>query len=84
MVKIYHFCKDKFNLPTIIMIVAVIIGFFHFFSYIFPFTDDAFVVANVQTVAADVSGYVTKIYVKNGEYVKKMLLSFKSLIPLIT
>lgn len=71
MVKIYNFWKDKFNLPTIIMIVALVIGFFHFFSYLFPFTDNAFVVANVQTVAADIQGYVTDIYVKNGERVKK-------------
>ncbi len=71
MVKLYQFSKDKFNLPTMIIIVAMIIGFFHFFSYLFPFTDNAFVVANVQAVAADVSGYVTNIYVKNGEFVKK-------------
>lgn len=71
MVKLYQYYKDRFNLPTIIMIIAVILGFFHFFSYFFPFTDDAFVVANVQTVAADVSGYITDIYVKNGQYVKK-------------
>lgn len=71
MVKLYNFYKDNLNLPTIILILTVIVGFFHFFSYFFPFTDDAFVVANVQTVAADVSGYITKIYVKNGQYVKK-------------
>lgn len=71
MVTLYKFWKDKFNLPTIIMIVAVFIGFFHFFSYFFPFTDDAFVVSNTQTVAADVSGYITKIYVNNGQRVTK-------------
>lgn len=42
-----------------------------FFSYLIPFTDNAFVVANNQTVAADVSGYISKIYVKNGQKVKK-------------
>lgn len=71
MVKLYDYCKDKFNLPTLIMISAAIIGFFHFFSYLFPFTDDAFVVANIQTVAADIEGYVTGIYVTNGERVTK-------------
>ena len=71
MVKIYDVVTDKFNLPTIIVTVAVIIGFFHLFSYLFPFTDNAFVVTNVQTVAADIEGYVTEIYVKNGQRVKK-------------
>lgn len=71
MVKIYDVVTDKFNLPTIIISVAVIIGFFHLFSYLFPFTDNAFVVTNVQTVAADIEGYVTEIYVKNGQRVKK-------------
>lgn len=71
MVKLYDFCRDKYNLPTIIMIIALFIGFFHFFSYLFPFTDDAFVATNVQTVAADIEGYVSEVYVKNGQPVKK-------------
>ena len=71
MVKIYNFWTDKFNLPTIIIAIALIIGFFHLFSYLFPFTDNAFVATNVQTVAADIEGYVTNIYVKNGQRVKK-------------
>ncbi len=36
-----------------------------------PFTNNAFVATNVTPIAADVSGYITKIYVKNGEFVKK-------------
>jgi multidrug resistance efflux pump len=71
MIKIFDFKKDRFNLPTIIMIVAIIIGIIHLFSYLLPFTDDAFVVANVEPVAADVSGYITDIYVKNGQKVNK-------------
>lgn len=71
MVKIYNFGVDKFNLPTIIIAIAIVLGLFHFFSYLFPFTDDAFVATNVQTVAADIEGYVTNIYVKNGQRVKK-------------
>lgn len=77
MVKIYNFRQDKFNLPTIIIIIALIIGFFHFFSYLFPFTDNAFVATNVQTVAADIEGYITKIYIKNGQRVTKNAPLFK-------
>lgn len=71
MVKIYDLWKDKFNFPTIIIVVAIVIGLIHFFSYLIPLTDDAFVVTNSQPVAADVSGYITAIYVKNGQMVKK-------------
>ena len=77
MTKIYDFWKDKFNLPTVILIVAAVVGIIHIFSYLIPFTDDAFVVTNVQPVAADVSGYITEIYVKNGQKVKKGDLLFK-------
>ncbi len=75
--KIIDICKDKLNLPTIIVIIAVVIGIINLYSYLFPFTDNAFVVANNQTVAADVSGYVSEIYVKNGEKVTKGTPLFK-------
>ncbi len=44
---------------------------FYNFSFLFPFTNNAFVVANIRPVAANVSGYITKIYVKNEQHVKK-------------
>lgn len=69
--KIIDLCKDKLNFPTVIIIIAVIVGLINFFSYKLPFTDNAFVVANNQTVAADISGYISDIYVKNGQRVKK-------------
>lgn len=50
--------------------VAVLILVYHF-SYLFPFTNNGFVVANVRPVAANVQGYITGIYVQNEEYVKK-------------
>jgi multidrug resistance efflux pump len=71
MLKIYDLWRDKFNFPTLILIVACIFASIHLFSYLIPFTDDAFVVANVQPVAADVSGYITHLYIKNGQHVKK-------------
>lgn len=71
MPKIYDFCRDKFNLPTIILIIAFMVALAHIFSYLIPVTDDAFIVLNSQPVAADVSGYITQMYVKNGQKVKK-------------
>ena len=75
--KIISFSKDKFNLPTIIILIGICLGLCHIFSYLVPLTDDAFVVANNQAVAADVSGYITEIFVKNGEKVKKGQPLFK-------
>lgn len=49
----------------------------YYFTYLIPFTNNAFVVANVRPVAANVSGYITHIYVKNEEYVKKGQPLFK-------
>ena len=68
---IYKSIKQQATLPVVVLILALLIGIFHFFSYLFPFTDNAFVVTNVTPVAADVSGFITEIYVKNGEKVKK-------------
>ncbi len=69
--KIIDLCKDKLNLPVFIVLVGALIALISLFSYLLPFTDDAFVVANNQTVAAEVSGYVSHIYVKNGQQVQK-------------
>lgn len=69
--KFLYFLKSHTNLPVLVVVIAVAIGLFHLFSYLIPFTDNAFVVTNVTPVAADVSGFITEIHVKNGEKVKK-------------
>lgn len=63
--------KINLTLPIIVISLAFAIGIFHIFSYLIPFTDNAFVVTNVTPVAADVSGFITDIHVKNGQHVKK-------------
>ena len=75
--RIFSFAKDKFNIPTIIIILPIMAGLIHLFSYLIPFTDDAFVVTNSQPVAADVAGYIQDIYVQNGQEVKKGMPLFK-------
>lgn len=57
--------------PTYVIIFVLIIVLGYNFSYLYPFTNNAFVTANVRPVAADVEGYITKIYVKNEDYVVK-------------
>lgn len=71
MSKLLKLIKTELNLPIIVVLIACIIGIYHLFSYVVPFTDNAFVVTNVTPVAADVSGFITKIFVKNGQAVKK-------------
>lgn len=63
--------KKEVNLPKVVIAIGIAVGVYHWFSYLVPFTNNAFVVTNITPVAADVSGYVTKVYVKNGEAVKK-------------
>ncbi len=69
--------KNEISLPIIVIIIGVLIGIYHIFSYLIPFTDNAFVVTNMSPVAADVSGYITDVYVKNGQPVKKDQPLFK-------
>lgn len=61
--------KRKF--PFVFVSILIIGLLFYEFSYYFPFTNNAFVVANIRPVAANVNGYITHIFVKNEEYVKK-------------
>lgn len=75
--KIVDICKDRLNVPSIIFLIAICFGLLHLFSYLIPFTDDAFIVANNQPVASDVSGYVSEIYIKNGQFVTKGSPLFK-------
>ena len=69
-VKLKHL-KEKLTFPVVIVIIGILAILFYTFSFLFPFTDNAFVTANITPVAADVDGYITQIYVQNGEYVKK-------------
>lgn len=71
MLKIFKVSKDEINLPLIVVITALVIIIFHIFSYWIPFTNNAFIATNTMPVAADVSGFISDIYVKNGQKVKK-------------
>lgn len=62
---------------SVVFSLALLAVIYYFFSFILPFTNNAFVVANVRPVAAIVSGYVTDLYVKNEQYVQKGQPLFK-------
>ncbi len=54
-------------------LLAFVLGllFLYNFSYLFPFTNNAFLVADIRPVAANVNGYITDIFIKNEQFVKK-------------
>jgi len=63
--------KHYVTFPNAVIFIGFLTTFIYIFSYLFPFTDNAFVVNNVRPVAAQVTGYVTNMYVKNGQEVHK-------------
>ncbi|KTD20072.1 multidrug resistance efflux pump PmrA [Legionella lansingensis] len=63
--------KRYLTFPNVVISVGLLTLLIYTFSYLFPFTDNAFVVNNIRPVAAQVQGYITTIYVKNGQRVLK-------------
>jgi len=63
--------KKGLTFPNIIIFLGLLSALIYIFSYLFPFTDNAFVVSDLRPVAAQVRGYVTHMYVENGMYVKR-------------
>lgn len=63
--------KKSITPVSVIIFVGFLTALTYIFAYLFPCTDNAFVVNNVRPVAALTSGYITKLYVKNGDMVHK-------------
>ncbi len=63
--------KRRITLANTIIFIGILTTLVYVFSFLFPFTDNAFVVNNVRPVAALTSGYITGLYVKNGDVVQK-------------
>jgi multidrug resistance efflux pump len=63
--------KREITLANSIIFIGFLTLIFYIFSYLIPFTDNAFVVNNIRPVAALTSGYITDLYVKNGDVVHK-------------
>ncbi len=74
--KLRYFFHD-FGFAKAALLIGIIFGTFHLFCYWLPFTDNAFIVTNVTPVAANVSGFITNLYVKNGQKVKEGQAIFK-------
>ena len=66
----YQFFKRNLIL-TFTFVFIIVIATYCLWLNRKPFTQNAFVVANIRTVSAYVPGYITDIYVKNNETVSK-------------
>ena len=62
--------SNRFVGFCIFMLIATGIGIWWWLNRS-PFTQNAFIVANIQTVNARVPGHITKVHVKNNQHVKK-------------
>lgn len=63
--------KRHITFANTVIFFGIFTAIIYLFSFLFPFTDNAFVVNNVRPVAALANGYITGLYVKNGDEVRK-------------
>lgn len=63
--------KRFITIPNVIIATGFLTAIIYIFSFAFPFTDNAFVMNDVRPVAAQVQGYITHLYVQNGQHVTK-------------
>ncbi len=68
--KTFFFIR-KNKAVSIIIIILICALSYYLYIHRKPFTQNAFVVANVHPVTSFISGYVTHIYVKNNTPIKK-------------
>ena len=72
---LWNFIKHS-KVVIVVLLMLIIAYIIYFYAYFAKITDDAYVVANIRPVAAQVSGVIHKIAVKNGQFVKKGQLLF--------
>ncbi|HBB52954.1 MAG TPA: HlyD family secretion protein [Legionellales bacterium] len=62
--------KYQYAIYIPVGVLVLIVGYFIYRDF-FPSTDNAYVNANIVNIIPKVNGYVTKVYVKNNQFVKK-------------
>lgn len=63
--------KYKLNFASGVFLVGLMVSCGYLSTYLFPVTDNAFIVNDVTPVAAMVDGYISQIYVTNGQKLHK-------------
>jgi multidrug resistance efflux pump len=61
----------KINFAIIVFIVGSIVAVCYLCTYLFPMTDNAFVLQDITPVSSEDSGIITQIFVTNGQQLKK-------------
>jgi len=61
----------RFFLVILIVLVLISATVYYFYWHWQPFTQNAFVFANTRPVSALVEGFITKIHIRNNQFVKK-------------
>lgn len=61
----------KFNFATIVFATGGVIALGYMTTYLFPVTDEAFIVDNMTAISSGVTGHIEEIYVENGQQLKK-------------
>jgi len=71
----------RYALPAGLILLLGGATVYYFYWHWHPFTQNAFLFANTRPVSPLVEGYVTEIYVKNNQFVKKGTPLFRTFSP---
>lgn len=63
--------RRKLNFAMAIFMLGGLIALGYFTTYLFTVTDEAFVVENMTPISSSVGGHIEKIFVENGQVLKK-------------
>jgi multidrug resistance efflux pump len=63
--------NSPFYFLSFFTVFLFLLIFIYNFSYLFPFTNNAFVVSNIRPVASTLDGKIEALYVKNGDLIQK-------------
>jgi len=67
----------RFSITFIIVLIALILGFFLWQKYInSPWTRDGRIRADISLVSPEINGFISKLYVKDNDFVKKGQILF--------
>lgn len=75
-----NFIKQQF-LFIVLLIFIILCSIYWLYWHLTPFTSDAFVFADTRAVTPWVEGYISDIYAKNNQFVKKGEPLFTTYVP---
>lgn len=73
--------SKRYLLSMLILLLLASAVCYYFFWHLRPFTQNAFVFANTRIVSPLVPGYITEVYVRNNQFVRKGTPLFQTFRP---